>query len=110
MNERFRLQADKSFTFLFPSGFLLALAYMLFQWRWALGVSIILLQATIAALIFFTTQNSMVRLAKAVEAKNADDFDTRPVAGIIFATAVNILLVLAGVAMAALIEWIPPSR
>ena len=89
---------------------MLTLAFMLFQWRWALGVSVILLQATIAALIFFTAQNSMVRLAKAIEAKNAHDFETRPVAGIIFATALSILLILAGVGLAALIEWVPPSH
>jgi hypothetical protein len=83
---------------------------MLFQWRWALGVSIILLQAAIAVLILFTTQNSMVRLAKAIEAKNAHELDTSPMAGLILAVAVNILLILVGVGMAALIEWAPPSH
>ena len=36
-------------------------------------------------------------------------FETRPMVGLIFATAVIILLILAGVGMAALIEWAPPS-
>jgi len=75
-NERFKLSTDRGFILTLPLGFALTLAYLTFSWRWALALSIVLLQVTIDILILFGTQVSMVRLASAI-AKPSPDTSTR---------------------------------
>jgi hypothetical protein len=99
-NERFKLSTDRAFMLTLPIGFVLTLAYLIFSWRWALALSIVLLQVTIDVLILFGTQVSMIRLASAVakppanssnleppksfwKSKPAPSLDTQPMAGLI---------------------------
>jgi hypothetical protein len=101
-NERFKLSTDRGFMLAFPLGFVLTLAYLLFSWRWALALSIVLLQLTINILILFGTQVSMIRLASAIadprfkqsqkqppksfSRSSASPLDTRPMAALIRAS------------------------
>lgn len=120
LNERFKLSTDRSFMFAMPIGFMLTLAYLLFSWRWALAGSIVLLQVTIDTLILFGTQVSMIRLASAIAADRRSresgqqppqssgspgaaigSLDTRPMAALIRAFVMSLLLT--GLAIAAAI-------
>lgn len=123
LNERFKLSTDRSFMLAMPLGFVLVIAYLLFSWRWALAASIVLLQIIIGILILFGTQVSMIKLASAIAARpareadqqqpprrffgksNKSALDTRPMAALIRAYVMFLLLVALGVAAAVLVEF-----
>ena len=77
-NERFRLSTDRAFMQTLPLGFALTLAYLIFSWRWALALSIVLLQGTVDTLIIFGTQVSMIRLASVIAKPPPNTSDLRP--------------------------------
>lgn len=123
-NERFKLSTDRGFVLALPLGFILTLAYLLFSWRWALALSIVLLQVTIDILILFGTQVSMIRLASAIADprhersdsepaksfwgspdKPASPLDTRPMAALIRAFVISSLLLCIAVYAAIIVGW-----
>lgn len=123
LNERFKLSTDRAFMLAMPIGFILTIAYLLFSWRWALAVSIVLLQVIIGILILFGTQVSMIKLASAIAAhptqeagqqqpprrfwgtSNKTALDTRPMSALIRTYVMFILLVGLGIAAAIVVEF-----
>jgi len=122
LNERFKLSTDRAFMLTMSIGFTLVIAYLLFSWRWALAVSIVLLQVIIGILILFGTQVSMIKLASAIAARPAQEadqhqpprrffgksnkasLDTRPMAALIRTYVMFLLLVGLGLAAAVVVE------
>lgn len=122
LNERFKLSTDRAFMLAMPFGFMLVIAYLLFSWRWALAASIVLLQVIIGILVLFGTQVSMIKLASAIAARPAQEagqqqpprrffgrsnktaLDTQPMAALIRAYVMFLLLVGLGVAVAVVVE------
>ena len=123
-NERFRLSTDRAFMLTLPLGFALTLAYLIFSWRWALALSIVLLQATIDTLFLFGTQVSMIRLASAIDkpppntshlqppkafwgssGKSVPALDTRPMAALIYAFVMSSVLLGLAVCAAIVVEF-----
>jgi hypothetical protein len=116
LNERFKLSTDRAFMLALPIGFALTLAYLIFSWRWALALSIVLLQFTIGILILFGTQVSMIRLASAIadpvrdrsnlqppksfSGSSVKSLDTEPMAGLIRAFVMSWLLLILAVCAA----------
>jgi hypothetical protein len=128
-NERFKLSTDRGFVLALPLGFMLTLAYLLFSWRWALTVSIVLLQVTIDILILFGTQVSMIRLASAIadpcykrsqleppkplwgkSEKPTHPLDTRPMAALIRAFVISSVLFCLALAAAIVVEFASVPR
>jgi hypothetical protein len=123
ITERFRLATDRNFIITFACGFLLTLAYLTLGWRWALAVSVLLLQFTIGTLIFFATQVSMIHLASALEDSinkeahagpvgssrrgQKSSLATRPMSGLITVTVMGYLLIGAALLIAIVIWWAP---
>jgi hypothetical protein len=128
LNERFKLSTDRAFMLAMPLGFMLTIAYLLFSWRWALAVSIVLVQVIIGILILFGTQVSMIKLASAIAAhptqesgeqqpprrfwgkSNKTALNTRPMSALIRTYVMFILLVGLGIAAAIVVELAKVSR
>ena len=76
LNERFKLSTDRAFMLAMPLGSMLTIAYLLFTWRWALAVRIVLLQVIVGILILFGKQVSMIKLASAIAARPTQESAT----------------------------------
>ncbi len=121
LNERFKLSTDRSFMLTLPIGFALTLAHLIFSWRWALALSIVLLQVTIDILILFGTQVSMIRLASAIanppssqsplqpprsfSGSSGKSLDTEPMAALIRAFVMSSLLLVLAVCAAIIVQF-----
>jgi hypothetical protein len=121
LNERFKLSTDRGFILALPIGFALTLAYLIFSWRWALSLSIVLLQVTIDILILFGTQVSMIRLASAIadprwkgsqpqppqsfRRSPGKSLDTQPMAALIRAFVISLVLLVLAVCAAVVVQF-----